>query len=623
MPNIYIWVMEQLDAIKIVKDIIKGQKRHKNYDRTVRFANEYKTIITGEGIDAYMKKWDKRETEKEYNERKELTINITETVCGNLIDPQKKLSRSNSIERTFEYVDKNKDKFDTLNHILSTFWQGRKSVDSYMAQSWIELNNIDPNTLIVVDWKSNLNGERIKPYPVEYPAEQVYHFNKTNGELNWVCVHRDEQIYDPEMYILYARDFTVIFSRKQEETVGWPDEADIIFYKEFPIEDFNGTVATFKDKDDFWDVHIPIPHNIGSVPAIFVGYNSDMYTRETYLSSIHKAMPILKKIVKANSEFDLTMAAHAFPQKIQYADPCSNCNGSGKTKEGINCEECNGTGHNPKSTHLGALDIVKIPRPRDKEDMVDLSNLVYYVPSDVRLLDFQDRYIDKLTKKCKEAVYNSEVFSRNDVAETAYGKNIDLQNVYDALWSMAEAYADVQNYIVRMIAKITELDQDLIYRISFRKDFKMKSLTDLYNDLEILGRTSADEFVKTSVEDDIAEILYEDNPTLLNRYKTTKYFFPFNGKTKDEIKLVVTSPEMVSDDIRVLWANFAWIFDEIEIEYAKKRIDFYQLPRDKQRDIIQEKINEIKSKLEKPEINVGEIVSAIGREEQGDQGEAE
>jgi hypothetical protein len=618
--------MNQQDAILIVKDIIQGGLRHRNYARTVEKATKYKRYITGEGIEKEMLRFSKREDDAAFTHRMEITSNITETVCANLIDPQYKLPRSNSIEKRFAYVSPDNTKYDTLSGILAKFWENSKSVDDYMSKAWIELNNIDPNAFVAIDWKANTNGERIKPYPVEYLSDQVYHFNKKNGDLTWVCVHREEDSPDPETYILYAKDFTVIFARKKDK-YQWPDrKADIIYYKEFPIEDFGDEpVAVVKDKDDYFDVFLPKPHNLGHVPGFFVGFVTDLATRSSYLSFIHKAFPILKKIVKVNSEMDLTMALHAFPQKVQYVNPCPKCHGNRTTIEGKECAYCHGSGTDPESVHSSAQDVMEVPRPRDKEDLFDLSKLVYYVDQDVELPKFQEATLAKLTKWCKEAVYNSEVFSRGNVAETAYSKNVDLQNVYDALWPMAQAYAVTYNFIIDTIAKITDLDDGLIHNLSFRKDFKMKSLRDLYDDLEVIGRSGVtDEFVKVAVEDDIAQVLYEDDPRELLKYNTNKYFFPFNGKTKDEIKLCITNPRLVPEEVRVLWANFSYILDELEQEFKMKKVDFYRMPREKQREAINAKVKElVELNKEQEEINVGGTLQAASGGTRPAEGQAE
>ena len=613
--------MEQLDAISIVRDIIKNNIRHRDYKYTVDLAKEYRTFITGKGIDNYMKKFPRRETEAEFKQRVDLTINITPTICGNVIDPQKKVSRSNSIERTFIYTDNDDKKKNDLESICAEYWDKQKSVSEYMAEVWIETNNIDPNSFFVIDWKTNTEGERIRPYPVEYPSESVYYYNKKNGELQYICVHRDEDGFDPEMYILYCKDFTVLFTRTTEN-LSWNYDADTVFYQDFPVENVQGPVATFKQTDDiFWNISIPVPHNLGYVPGRFFGHVRDLSTNgRTYLSTIHKAMPLLKKIVKANSELDFSMLLHAFQQKVVYVDACKDCNGSGRSREGVMCNTCEGTGQNPEQIHNSGLDIVRITRPRDmsREDTVPLRDLIHYHEPNTGILKFQDEYIDKYSKKCKEAVYNSEVFSRNDVAETAYGKNIDLQNVYDALWSLAVNYANTETFKVNAIADICNLSESLIYRTSFRKDFKMKSLTDLYMDLAAVGTSNADEFVKKAIENDIAQILYEDDPRNLLRYKTENYFFPFNGKTKKEIELIIANGTLIKEETKVLWANFSYIFDELELEFAEKGVDFYKVNRKAQKEAIAEKVKKIIDGLEKekPDLYVGEALFGNGGQEQ-------
>jgi hypothetical protein len=599
--------MTQQEMVKLLEDIILNDKKHKWYHHTVKRAKEYRTFITGEGIEEHIPRFARREDQEAWQQRMEIMVNITETVCGSLIDPQYKLPRSNSVEKTLMYADNDQKKLMEITDRIATFWDGKHSVDRFMGKSWVELNNIDPNAFIAIDWKFNENGERIRPYPVEYPSEQVLHYNEVNGDLKWICVHRPAEYedgfsthteIDKERFILYGKNMTVYAQRT--EPTEWAGKENVVYYQSFPIDDHQGVVAKVKvSKDEFYDIYVSKPHGLGYVPGFHVGFVTDMSNRKTYLSFIHKAIPLLKKIVKANSEQDLTMAYHTFPQKIQYVDPCPECGGNGRGIDGTVCSHCNGSGVDKREVHTSAQDILLVPRPRDNQDIVDLSKFIHYVPNDINLVTFLDMFIDKTTKRCKEAVFNSEVFSRGQVAETAYAKNIDLQNVYDALWPMAEAYQYYYNFIVATIAKICDLNDGFVHRLSFRKDFKMKSLTDLYTDLGIVGTSQADEFVKKAIEDDIAQILYEDDPRELMKYKTMNHFFPFNGKGKDEIKMIVANHELTTEEVRVLWANFSFIFDEIELDYKGKKIDFYQLPRDKQKIALDAKVQDIIEKNHK------------------------
>ena len=589
--------MKQLDAINLVKDIIQNAYRHKSYQRTVDLAAEYRAFITGDGIDDYLKQVKIREDDDTFKLRKEITVNITETLCGLVIDPQYKLPRSNSIEKKLFYQDDDVEKLRQFTDVKNKFYEGNRSVEDYMATVWVELNNLDPNTFVVLDWKTNKSNERIQPYPVEYPAEQVYHFNKKGGVLQWICLHRDEEGADPEMYLLYGQDFTVVFTRKQD--FKWENnKADIIFYQEFPVQDFENPVAVMKNTDDYYDVYVLKPHDLGFVPGIFVGFNTDLRTRRSFVSPIHKGQPILKKIVKLNSEFDITLSKHAFQQKIQYGSPCADCYGNGKTLEGSVCKSCHGTGNDPKEEHQSGMDTLIIPRPRDPNDLFDLSKLIHYVPADVRIPKFQYETLLNEMKRHKEAVYNSNVFSTKEFTETAYSKNVDLQNVYDALWPMAQAYARAFNFLIEAIARITDLDKNLIHNLTFRKDFKMKSLTDLYQDLSTVGTSNADEFVKKDIENDIAHIMYEDDPRSLKKYNTLRHFSPFQGKTKDEIKLILTSPTLCTKRVKVLYANFSYIFDELELEFGRKEIDFYYLSIDKQKKALDKKVASMIEEIE-------------------------
>jgi hypothetical protein len=584
--------MTQEDAIKIVKDTIQNAWRHKNYSRTVKLAKQYKSYITGEGMDDELHRLQSRETEEEFNARKEITVNVTETVCSNIIDPQYKLPRSNSIENRLEYIEATTSNYDEMVALRDSFWEGDKSVDDWMGQAWIELNNLDPNTFVAIDWKTNNKGERIRPYPVEYPAHQVYHYNKKAGDIEWIILHRDEELPDPEMYLFYSKNFSIVFSRK--ESYEWKNhQADVEFYKEFPLGKFDGVVGVLKNEDDYYDIKVFTPHNLNRVPGFFVGFVSDLFTRTSYLSFIHKAFPVLKKIVKVNSELDITISKHAFQQKVQYATPCQECFGKGTTRDGAVCGECGGGGVDKKEVHSSGLDVQLIPRPRDINDLFDLSKLIHYVPTDVRIPKFQHELVEYYTRKCKEAVYNSHVFSTKEFTETAYSKNVDLQNVYDALWPMAKAYARTYNFIVGTIAKIADLDKNLSHSLTFRKDFKMKGLSELYADLELALRSGADEFVIKDIEYDIAQIMYENDPDALAKYKTVNHFFPFNGKKRDEIQYIVATNNLVPQEKKVLWANFSYIFDKIELEYKRKNVNFYRLPIDKQTEIVDNAVDNL------------------------------
>jgi TRAP-type C4-dicarboxylate transport system substrate-binding protein len=61
----------------------------------------------------------------------------------------------------------------------------------------------------------------------------------------------------------------------------------------------------------------------------------------------------------------------------------------------------------------------------------------------------------------------------------------------------------------------------------------------------------------------------------------------------------------------VLWANFSYILDELEQDFKKNGVDFYRVPREKQREAINKKVDElIEQNKEQEEINVGGTLQA-------------
>lgn len=590
--------------VKIVQDDVK----HKYYKRVCDLKRKYTALITGEDMDYLMRRFDKHESEDMFAQRKRITSHITNSVSKNLIKPLYKIPRSNSVSRNISYKDdKNLENAKQLEKILAKFYDG-DSLDNWFNTRWIDLAASDPNAWCVLEWKDfDPKNEKASPYPFEVSSEQAIHYVKDiSNELQFLVVRNSvDDDFDNEertRFTIYGKDNAVsLTSLTKEEEKSIPYKA----YKEGEIiqivtKDNMMLDLIFTRSNKWYKIDI-YQYNLGVVPAFQVGFYRDIYTNgKTYLSVIDDAVPVLMKMVKANSEMDLTSALHVFPQKIQYANRCDsiNCN-AGFLPDGSTCPVCHGTGYKIAKT---SQDVIYLTMPRDKEDFLNLDNIVRYVSPSVELVQWQDRYVEKLTIRCKEAMYNTELFSKKEVAETATGKNIDLQNVYDSLYTMAKAYSVKWKFAVETIAKIADMYEGLIAFYNFSKDFKLKSLTDLYNDLKIIGDSNADSFVREMVYDDIAGIAYSEDHIAKGKYDVKKAFYPFSGKSEKEI-LYAISANLVPEEVKVLYLNYGWIFDELYLENASKNspVNFFELNRAEQKILIDAKVKEI---IERNKTNV-------------------
>jgi uncharacterized protein (DUF1499 family) len=553
-----------------VIDIIRTKKRHEHYEYIVERTKAWRAIVSGEGLDDYMQQFNQRETDDQFKQRKTLTKQITSSVCKNVRDIEFKVPRSNSITRVI--ATESAESLIDFNKILHDFW-GDSTMDDYIDTRWIELNDTDPNAFIVLEWQPFEKDEHAAPYPFEVKSEEAIYYEYDNNKLQFLVALTDKT------FTGYWPNETIKFEQITDETTlkklsNLKDGDEVVMVL---LEDGEG-VNVIRIGDLFYEIYTPVPHNLGCVPAFQPGYMRDLAKDgHTFLPPWWAAESVLMNLVKSKSELDLTIALHVFPQKITYAPKCHNkgCK-DGQLLEGSGtCPTCKGMGY---VIHTSAQDAIIIPMPKDtnKETIFDLSQMVYYVYPPVDLVKFMDQYVKDLSKQALQFVYNSEIYSREQVAETATGRNIDMQAVYDTLYPLVKAMAKDWEFMVNTISDITEIEVTCSF--TFSKDFKLKSIDGYYADLSLANTAGASPYIKSNIEDDIARIVYAEDKQALAKYFTLKAFNPFPGDTPEVIALKMTQ-NYVPISAKVLYSVFGFIFDDLERENE----GFYELNRTAQK----------------------------------------
>lgn len=549
-------------------------------------------------MDDLLKSYVRREDEALFTQRKALTIHITKSVCKNLLDIFYKVPRSNAARKTIAYTKEGGETSITkLNEILAKFW-GDFSFEDYLESRSIELENIDPNAFIVYEFKPFDNTkERVQPYPFEVMSKDAIDYVYENNILQYlICQTEQKVLIDPtklqedsnfktiKKYTLYTPNKVYQLVQVDTDKVATGATVEGVLVKGAEKQ----YVLLGKNTYEFIEA---LPHNLNTVQARKVGYVSDKVNTNVFLNCIDAAVPYLMKTVKTNSELDLVATLLAFPQLVRYENPCDNnlCNngyiGDSKTK----CPSCKGSGF--KANAPSSQDAITIKMPRTAEEMIPLDKLIHYDRPDVDIIKWQEEYIDKLTEKAKAIIFNSDIFTKQQVSETATGKNISLQNVYDTLYPFAKNYARAWKFGISVIANLADLSKDLYINCSFDKDFKLKSLEDLLVDLKSANDSGANSSLIDHINDDIALIIYDGQPKELQKYRTRSEFNPFAGKSEKEIFMQL-SMSFVPKRKKIFYANFGAIFDELEADAGKLKQDFYNYERVKQLELLDKKITE-------------------------------
>ena len=568
--------------------VIKGL-RHQDYDYVVKRTAAWRAIVSGAGLDDYMQQFQQRETEEQFKQRKKLTKQITSSVCKNVRDIEFKVPRSNSITRVISTDTSKTQALDEFNTILKEFW-GDSTLDDYMDIRWIELNDTDPNAFICLEWKPFEKNQHAKPYPFEVRSEQAIYYEYDNNKLQFLIALIGDD------FTGYWPNYSMKFERiKDEPTLNklknLADGDEAIMTSLEMGED----VTVIRIKDNYYIIREPLAHNLGFVPCFQPGYMRDLATNgATFLPPWWAAESVLMNLVKSKSELDLTIALHVFPQKITYAPKCPNrgCKDGEMIDGSGHCQTCKGTGY---VIHTSSQDAIVIPMPKDanKETVFDLSQMVYYVYPPVDLIQFMDQYVKDLSKQALQFVYNSEIYSREQVAETATGRNIDMQAVYDTLYPLVKAMAKDWEFMISTISKITEIAVTASF--TFSKDFKLKSIDGYYSDLSLANTAGASPYIKSNIEDDIARIVYAEDKLALAKYFTLKAFNPFPGDTPEVIALKMTQT-FTPVSIKVLYSCFGFLFDDLEMANP----GFYELNRAAQRILIDKRVAELTPKVSVP-----------------------
>jgi len=564
----------------ILIDVVRTGKRHANYDYIVRRTKVWRAIVSGEGIDEYYHQFNQRETDEQFLQRKRITQQITSSVCKNVRDIEFKVPRSNSITRVIGTNTGKEGELKQFKEILKTFW-GDSSLDDYMDIRWVELNDTDPNSFVVLEWQPFAKDEHAQPYPYEVKSEQAVYYEYDNNKLQYLVALVED---NGKTYTGYWPDYTIQLKQiTDEETLKKIKLADGEETSMTFVET-GETVLVIRIKDDYYTYFEFTAHKLGFVPAYQPGYMRDLATDgHTFLPPWWAAEPVLMNIFSTKSQLDLSIHLHTFQQKLQYRPRCNNrgCMGGELTEGGI-CPVCKGTGWKGITS---VQDTIDLPLPKSKEEMVDLENIIHYVDQSVDIVTFLDGKVDRLSNQAIKMVYFSELYSQTkNVEKTALEAGIDMQAVYDTLYPLVKAMAKDWEFMVSTIAKITDIKVPTI-SFTFGKDFKLKSIDGYYADLSLANTAGASQYVKGAIEDDIARIVYAEDDLAMAKYLTLKAFNPFPGDTPETIALKM-SQSYTPEFYKVLYSTFGFIFDELERENP----GFYMLNRAKQWTLLEAKV---------------------------------
>lgn len=590
--------MDFKTAYRILIDTIENNKKHLYYDRVTKLADTYKKLFTGEDIDSLLEQFTLRESEEMFAQRKILYQSVMPAVADNLSNVFIKPLRSNRVYSAIDSKDE-KSKEEVLKK-MQTFWHGesQSGVDEYLRERWFDLVKLDPNAFICVEFSDfDPYKEKASPYPIEYSSKEAINYEYSNGVLQYLIAEikikykkKDGQpkadgtqqykLVEGSKYTMYLHNEIIVLTEVDKD-----DKITDLERPEF--------IEIGKNKRTFTYQLFEPKSNM--VPAIRVGYKTDSITKgNTYVSIFHSAIAYFKKELKSGSELDISMALHAFPQKIQYAPRCNGdkeksippCN-NGRTTNGETCPACGGSGM--QVVHKTGQDIILVPFPKPGEQFFDIEKLLAYKAPPIDLIKFQDEYVDKLTEKARKAIFGGTSQIQKKVVKTATEIDYGMDDTYDTLHPFAAKYSAMWLFSLGLIATYTDNKDKVDLYHKFPNDFKLKTLQQLYAERKEAKESGISQAILDAIDADIQELLYADDQDTLLKLKIKASFMPFSGKSNDEVLSIITSGR-TTQYYEVLYNHFEIIFNEIDSTLGD---DFYILKKDKQEIVVHKLVEKI------------------------------
>jgi hypothetical protein len=600
---------------------------HQDYARCVELRNKYKALMTGEGADYLIHRFQPRESPELFAQRLRLTQLITPAICNILVAPSQKIPSVKPIVKEAGYTIKNDKDKEELDKLINNWW-GDQSLDEYLRANYLSASDVDPNSFMIIKF-NKFDGRFEKPnvYSTIVGCESVVDFQYANNVLQYLAIRRTI-LYDNftlttkkkkdkeapksgRFYQMYINDWEIELTQVDEKMMrsGKERVKDVTAF--FELSDSGAvTEVQIYDEDVVFNVTDKTYYTLtekgllfqvnfyntkaGRVPAMRTGVRLDLFTDgRTCVNQFHASMPYLMKTVKTVSELDLSQSLHVFLQKFSYVNKCMGYNDTqnqhiecmgGNDPMGNTCKACDGSG---ELTITSAQEHIKVPLPSNPDKMFDLSKMIHYADIPIDIVKWLDEYLDGLVTKAVNARFNSTMFVEQSIVKTATEKTYDMESVYEALAPEASQYSRAWMLSVRMGAVYKSIDKGLFINHLFPQDWKMESVGQRMARLKEAVDAGANQYTISYLQNDLMDAVYADQPYRLKQFKTMEYFNPFPSANDNEIRAKITAGLVLEYD-KVLYTNLKRIINEAERLNigSETSPSFYDMTREKQGAII-------------------------------------
>lgn len=300
-----------------------------------------------------------------------------------------------------------------------------------------------------------------------------------------------------------------------------------------------------------------IEHGLGYVPAfppsLFTSASASDVTRTSIL---HRALPTAKTYLLDHLMHQLDKSYHGFRKfwsygvkcenraQVQHSDGCGgpayyvvvSCDGTGKLlyPDGSShtCSACKGEGRiipvGPTKTF-----ILDIP---DHKDQPDLRAPAGYIEPDINTSKEQREELVAQARQLEQAALGKEgVLNRDSRVETATGKTIDLQPVFDRCTTYGKSWKHVLQGVIDTMARYRYGSDFRQSAINVGHKYQIETLDELKDRYKKGKEAGLPDSVLFGILEDIVYTEYADDPMELEYNRIKLYLEPVPTRSTSEV----------------------------------------------------------------------------------------
>ncbi len=501
----------------LLKEYVKGQRKYKGFDDSVKLYEELRVHAEGEVPKEAIEERRPSESDRIKEYREKIYVPITKPTVSKVITSLSKIRRSQdwSINYDPNSVPGKIAEDETLEKYCEEKFPRFKSLTNWSFSVLLKNQEIDANAVECI-WPLNMNAqenEYFKPFPIIFNSTHVLDYSQ---EDYGVFLSTDTHTFtiDGASY----NNGKVVYVIDTKNISRWVQTAlDFTMTEEFT-----------------W------PHGLGFAPMRKLGgvFFKAMDNIYIYESRIQSMAPRLKEAARIYSDLQAEIVQHVHSDKWIFVNTeCRHCNGSGKiqlaNQDPCSCNQCEGRGYVQTSPYSNL--VLTPPNNLQGQQSIPSPPAGYIQKSDVALM------VDKIDAQVEKQLYgalsaiNMEFLDKVPLAESGIAKAYDGEETNNFVHSVAEDIVSAMDWTYFVINEYRYMgivpnkgERDaMLPKIPVPEKFDLLSSAMLLDEIEKANQNKLNPVIQNEMQIEYAAKKFYNNPQVKGSWKPFSSLTPF------------------------------------------------------------------------------------------------